>query len=225
MASELEVTAAVVAVVTTRPPLPHAPIPEAFLIWQVDFSCLSCLKPLIEPMVLVPCGHSVCHNCFVEMEGAAGSGVLENAKFCAPGAHPHPQPEASCTSSPYRHPEHTTRALLLLLHLARPRHLTLPLASGPICNKMKRKMDAAPCEGFPNQMLDSTLSRMRTKHTETITNFNAITSISDDLTSAKNAPLPPSTLDTELLGESGTEGEESYDSALDSASESGGSAR
>ena len=90
---------------------------------------------------------------------------------------------------------------------------------------MKRKMDAPPCEGFPNQMLDATLSRMRTKHTETMTNFNAISFISDELNAAKNAPLPPSTLDVEMLGESGTDGDGSYDSAVDSASDSGGSVR
>lgn len=126
---------------------------------EVDFSCLSCLNPLLEPVVLVPCGHSVCQPCYIEMEGAAGSGVLENAKFC------------------------------------------------PICNKMKRRVDAQPCEGFSNQMLDAVLSRMRTKHQDAETLNNIVANIGTFLVQADYDR--PETMQAQCVSRSNRMGRES----------------
>ncbi|KAL1523563.1 hypothetical protein AB1Y20_018499 [Prymnesium parvum] len=49
--------------------------------FDVDKSCLSCLNPLLDPVVLIPCGHSVCKTCYHNMERVAGHSV-ENAKYC-----------------------------------------------------------------------------------------------------------------------------------------------
>jgi len=39
--------------------------------FKVDLHCLVCLQPLIEPQVLVPCGHSICIKCSQALDQAA----------------------------------------------------------------------------------------------------------------------------------------------------------
>ena len=63
---------------------------------NVDLACLSCLKPLLEPQVLVPCGHSICNECSFKLDAeAAASGEYGAAKYCPlctrEGRHP-PRP-------------------------------------------------------------------------------------------------------------------------------------
>ena len=47
---------------------------------KTDLCCLSCLNPLLEPQVLVPCGHSVCRACYRGIEAKTTS--QDPYKYC-----------------------------------------------------------------------------------------------------------------------------------------------
>ena len=47
---------------------------------KTDLCCLSCLNPLLEPQVLVPCGHSVCCACYRGMDAKTTS--QDPYKYC-----------------------------------------------------------------------------------------------------------------------------------------------
>ena len=49
---------------------------------KVDTHCLACLQPLIEPQVLVPCGHSICLKCAQALDANATMTEDGPAKFC-----------------------------------------------------------------------------------------------------------------------------------------------
>ena len=51
-------------------------------LFDVDLECLSCLGPLTEANLLVPCGHTICHDCADEMEQASQLSLLGAGKFC-----------------------------------------------------------------------------------------------------------------------------------------------
>ena len=48
---------------------------------KVDLACLCCLGPLVEPQVLVPCGHSLCLKCSNALEAGATVGPDGAAKY------------------------------------------------------------------------------------------------------------------------------------------------
>ncbi len=47
---------------------------------KVDLCCLCCLNPLLDPQVLVPCGHSVCRTCYQALD--ASTTALDPCKYC-----------------------------------------------------------------------------------------------------------------------------------------------
>ena len=50
---------------------------------ETDLACLFCLQPLLEPQVLVPCGHSICVTCSAALDAkAAENPEYGAAKFC-----------------------------------------------------------------------------------------------------------------------------------------------
>lgn len=73
---------------------------------NVDLACLCCLKPLLEPQVLVPCGHSICNECSFKLDAdAAKSGEYGAAKYCplcerAGGRLPRPGDDSDDALSP-----------------------------------------------------------------------------------------------------------------------------
>ena len=95
---------------------------------NVDLACLYCLRPLLEPQVLVPCGHSICITCSYALDAAAAQNPEFGAKFCPMCTQ---QREGSRPGSG-RHGGEDEDAL-------------------------------QPVEGFPNLMLDTVLTRLRTK--------------------------------------------------------------
>jgi diadenosine tetraphosphate (Ap4A) HIT family hydrolase len=89
---------------------------------DMDTSCLCCLGELRESTVIVPCGHSVCHECVRRMETDSSSSALGHDMFC------------------------------------------------PVCRRREEEGSeeddddvVQPSEAFPNQMLDTILSRLRLK--------------------------------------------------------------
>jgi len=47
---------------------------------NVDLACLSCLGPLTDAQVLVPCGHSICHKCSLKLDQSSSS--HDPSKYC-----------------------------------------------------------------------------------------------------------------------------------------------
>lgn len=103
--------------------------------FKVDLECLMCLQPMIEPQVLVPCGHSVCLDCSqaLDRQGAA-SGAFGGGKFCPLCAQIKEEEEPSPRDrrSRYAEPE-------------------------------EEEEGAPPVEQFPNLMLDAVTTRLRAK--------------------------------------------------------------
>jgi hypothetical protein len=150
--------------------------------FKVDLHCLVCLQPLIEPQVLVPCGHSICIKCSQALDQ-----VLD----------PPPRPRSPCRLPDAGHTlTFSAVGASSWRRAARPQAAAQSAGYGPpkacpLCTQQRAEElggslrrgaesegDEAPqVEQFPNQMLDTVTTRMRAKTLDVQTLLNYVLGI------------------------------------------------